>query len=161
MAIVIRGSSLCPLCGNPMLASEDLILFPPFVSNEADPLWKFNDSGFHRICFERDPLSGKAESRWQEARERGKAENRRCLVCGRVILDPEEYFPLGHLADEPKHPLFRFNFAQFHQSCLPRWIDLAQVCWLAERQLESGAWKGKAMLQLVDMLKQTLVSSQQ
>ncbi len=51
MAIVFRGKSECSLCGAVMAVSDDIVMFPHFISDKAHPLWRFSDSAMHRRCF--------------------------------------------------------------------------------------------------------------
>jgi hypothetical protein len=136
-----------------MLKGQGLKMLPPFVANEADPLFKFSDGAFHEECFRLDPLSSKVGRRLDEMSERSNPSSRRCLVCSKVINDPDDFFSLGHLTDDPEDPLRQFNFAQFHRSCLPIWSNLTVVRNFAEKQVESGAWKGSAIQKLVDILR--------
>jgi hypothetical protein len=50
MAIVIMGSE-CALCGSIFGASDKIVMVPPFIADEAHPLWRFSDSAMHRACF--------------------------------------------------------------------------------------------------------------
>jgi hypothetical protein len=152
MAILVYGV-LCRLCGKPMLRGQDLVMFPPFVANEADPLLKFSDGAFHRECFLSDPLSGRAESRLAEIKERSNRADWVCPVCGKLINDPDDFFSLDHLTDDRLNPLHPLNYVKLHKSCLPRWLELKSTRILAEKQLESGAWAGGAMEKLVDDLR--------
>jgi len=152
MAILVSGA-LCPLCGQPMLNGQKTVTFSPFVANEADPVWKFSDGAFHEECFRRDPLADAAEHRWREFNERRSPAHRQCHVCEKPITDPSDYAPFGHLTDDPSHHLHQLNFAVFHRSCLPHWLELGSVYELAVMQLRSGAWKGRGMQWLIDTLK--------
>jgi hypothetical protein len=144
MAILVRGMK-CQLCGCPMLNEHSVVTFSPFVANEADPLFFFSDGAFHSECFHKHPLADKAEIRHREVLESRKPINRRCLICGNLITEPNDYLPFGHLTDDATHPLHRFNYSHVHRSCLPRWSELSLVYELAAKELASGAWKGKGM----------------
>ena len=51
MAIVVRGKTGCSRCGAVFTGSDDIVMFPHFIWDEADPLWRFSDSAMHRRCF--------------------------------------------------------------------------------------------------------------
>lgn len=156
MAILVRGMK-CQLCGRPLLDSDPVAMFSPFVVNEADPLFLFSDGAFHRDCFMKHPLAAKAEARHHEVVESRKPANRRCLICGDLITDPDDYLAFGHLTDDVTNPLHRLNYKHIHRSHMDRWLELPSVCDLAEKALASGEWKGKGMQWLVDALKSGLV----
>jgi hypothetical protein len=153
VALLIRGTTKCPLCELVIADGQRAVGFPAFVSNEADPLWKFSDGAFHEDCVRRDDLAIAAERRLQRIRENNQPGRRRCRVCQRSITDPEDYFPLGHLTDDAEHPLHRFNFLHLHRTCLGRWSELGLVAELASKQLESGEWKGEGMERLEKSLR--------
>jgi hypothetical protein len=153
MAIVILGKTTCLLCGKPLLQGQKTVQLSPFVANEADPIWKFSDGAFHEECFRRDPLADMAERRYREFKEHETSAHRRCHVCGKPLLSPNDYIPFGYLTDDPSHALYRLNYAAFHRSCLPSWSEIGSVYELATAQMRSGAWKGRGMQWLVDTLK--------
>lgn len=74
----------------------------------------FNDSAFHEQCFREHPSAEKVVSRVREMRERTGPGKRFCVVCGREITSPDDYFVLGHLVDNDDHPLRRYNYTQAH-----------------------------------------------
>src|SRR5262245_55742366 len=123
MAIFVPGMR-CAISGRPIESAEAAVTFPPFVANEADPLHVFSDAVVHIDAFRGHPLAEKAQRRVQEAQRRTDPTNRRCQICGKPITDPEDYLGLGYLVDDPQHPLFAFNYAQFHRSCLAKWAKL-------------------------------------
>ena len=150
MALLLRGTP-CPLCGKPILEVEQSVMFPPFVANEADPLWRFSDGAFHADCFYRESLALAAERRLAEVRE--ASARRACYVCGEQITEPDDYVPFGNLTDDQNHPLHRFNYACFHRLCLRQWEERATAYKLALDELRSGAWKGRGMRYLVEVLE--------
>jgi hypothetical protein len=50
MAIVILGQSTCVICGNTLVADDDLVMTTAFLS-EGHPMWRFSDAAMHRFCF--------------------------------------------------------------------------------------------------------------
>jgi hypothetical protein len=145
MAIVIRGKSTCVICGKILQEGQELVCFSPFVGNELDPLWEFSDAACHEICFREDPRAKEAQSRYEELRSRTSPGNRSCVVCKQQIMDPDDYFSLAHLTDDPENGLYRFNYKQAHRSCLPRWSELSQVLDLLKALKASETWRGPAL----------------
>lgn len=152
MSIMIFGTP-CSLCGNPMLKGQKIKMLPPFIANEADPLWRFSDGSFHEECLLLDPLGGEIDRRVAEVVERTNPSKRQCLICGQVIDDPDDYFSLGHLTGNSESPIYKFNFGRFHLSHLHLWSELSSVCAFAEEQIKSGAWRGRGMEFIVEVLK--------
>jgi hypothetical protein len=152
MAIVIIDKTVCPICNQVIGDNQRVISFPPLVTNELDPLFLFHDAAIHEECFRRHPLANAATKHLQEMREKTAPVNRRCLVCTRLIVNPDDYFTLGHLVMAEDHALWPYNFAQFHRSCLPDWQDRTLVKNLLEELLSSGKWRGPALRWVLDGL---------
>lgn len=55
MAMIIRGKSLCHVCGLVLAEDDDVQLFPPALVAQASSGAHLNDSGVHRACFEQLP----------------------------------------------------------------------------------------------------------
>jgi hypothetical protein len=64
MALLLRGLTECPLCGEVIQKEDDVVMFSPGVYDTADPLHIFNDASFHMACFDAHPLGEAAELRW-------------------------------------------------------------------------------------------------
>ncbi len=141
MALYIPGM-ICALCGKPMNAGDDITGFSSFVANRKDPLFLFSDGVFHTACFQRHPLSDKAQRRWAETRSRIGPGGRICVVCHQAILNPDDYFTLGHLTDDPASPIYEFNFFQAHRRHLLVWEKYASMRSLVEEFQSSSAWDG-------------------
>ena len=123
MAIFIPGMK-CPLCGLPIEEGEQRVLFPSFVSNSADPLWRFSDGAFHAACVSRDPLGQMAVTTSAKALVEGAPGRRLCVVCGNRIDNPDDYLSLGYLTSDPLDPLYEFNYRQFHLAHVSLWREL-------------------------------------
>lgn len=52
MAIVIRGKSLCHLCGLIIASGDQVQCFPPALFDITSTAAHLNDSGVHLACFE-------------------------------------------------------------------------------------------------------------
>jgi predicted nucleic acid-binding Zn ribbon protein len=158
MAIFIPGSR-CVICRQAVAAGEQM-LFPPFTGNLSDPIYDFSDAVAHQKCFSEAPERQQVEAVLE--RIGGMGRNRVCLVCGLPIRDPDEYFPLTHLTEDPANPLWCWNFTQFHRSCLPKWDHLQSAIKQMRVELSVGRWRGPAMERIVQQLEraanQTIVS---
>lgn len=152
MAIFVPGIR-CPVCGRDIKAADDAAMFPPFVSNRADPLYLFNDAVVHMSCFREHRLAEAAQARLEVHREMTNPKNRTCLICGEQITEPDDYLAFGHLVGDPKHPLYSLNYAQFHRSCVGRWPAFADVIDNLEALDRSGEWKGDALKRLIKELR--------
>lgn len=145
MAIIIRGKSKCMLCGRLLQQGQDIVSFSPFVGNELDPLWRFSDAAFHEACLREDGVAEEAQKRYEELKNRTAPGNRTCVVCKREITEPDDYFSLGHLTDDPGHLLYHYNYVQAHRSHLPEWPELTRLLKLLETFKQGGMWRGAAL----------------
>ena len=145
MALFAPGMP-CRLCGKPMAAAADLSIFAPFVADRSDPLFVFSDAAIHTACFARHALAEEA-TRWHdEAVRHGNPSERRCTPCGKLILDPDDYFGTGLLARDADNPLYEFNFVHIHQRHVLSWERFDQFRRLIETALASGAWGGPRLV---------------
>jgi hypothetical protein len=143
MAILIRGKTICRLCGCVIGAQDDVAMFPAFISNELDPLRLFDDGAFHASCFAEHVLAANMNTRFREFERQPRPP--RCAVCGEQILVPAEYVDVGHLTSDPKDALFEFNYLRFHRSHLRAWpkrIRLRQerAAHIAQGKLKSAGY---------------------
>ncbi|MDR1191180.1 MAG: hypothetical protein LBK60_05875 [Verrucomicrobiales bacterium] len=144
MAIFIPGMC-CSISGRVIKSADEVVMFSPFVSNQADPLHAFSDAVIHIEVFRKHPLMAQVQTRYEECRQQNLPKSRLCLVCGKQITDPDDYLGLGHLVDDKRHKLNRFNYAHFHYSCLAGWPELPELINNLERFEQSGEWKGPAL----------------
>jgi len=119
LAILIRGKTVCRLCGQVISTGDDVATFAAFISNKLDPLLVFDDGAFHEACFSRHPLADEALGRFAEYAEQTK--QRKCAVCGAEFIDLHDFVQVGHLSDSPSDPLRAFNYLCFHRTHLPAW----------------------------------------
>jgi hypothetical protein len=159
MAIIIGGKTECGFCGAVIEGGQKAASFGSFVSNELDPLSLFNDGAFHMDCFRNHPLAEKAEERWAELQQRLGPGNRVCVVCDKKIEDPDEYFTLWHLIDDPAAPLYEYNYTQAHSSCLPHWSELRKVYKLLKDLQSSKSWRGKVLEKILPELEGAMRNS--
>jgi hypothetical protein len=50
MALIIRGSSTCPICRRVIDTEDDVVATGPFLPR-GHPLWGYSDAAMHRACF--------------------------------------------------------------------------------------------------------------
>ena len=149
MSPVILGASECGICGLPILVGDAISSFPAFVSNQADPLHFFSDRGFHQNCFEAHPLAAQARERLRALRE--LVGNRRCIVCGKTIVSPDDYFSFGFLGETPES-VRKLNFLQFHRQHLRDWQGITAAQQALVDLEHSGAWQGPALRWLIEQI---------
>jgi hypothetical protein len=143
----------CSISGRPIESSEEAVLFPPFTGNEADPLFIFSDAVVHKDVFEKHPLAARVQERLEEARRRAPPGNLRCRICAELITHPDSYFGLGYLVDDPRHPLYQFNYAHFHRAHLAAWPQRPALLSDLEELNRSGVWQGEALRRLIGMIR--------
>ncbi len=51
MALVFRGKSRCPICGDVIGQEDDIVATTHFITGREDPLWRFSDAAMHKKCF--------------------------------------------------------------------------------------------------------------
>ena len=154
MPIFFPGRTTCHLCRKVIESVDEVVMFPPFVDNEADPLHGFSDSIFHKACFDAHPLSRAAQERYELVEAR--CRSRTCRVCGRTIDSFDDFFVLGLLTEDEGHALHPYNFARFHLSCLPSWPGLPEL-YARLRDLEAGGnWRGYGPRYILQTLKRCL-----
>ena len=152
MAMFIPGMR-CVISGRPIHTAEEAVCFPPFIANEADPLYVFSDAVIHADVFAAHPLAPRVQARLDEARRQTAVENRKCMICGQPVSDPDDYVGLGHLVDDPNHALHRLNYAHFHRRHLSLWPNLDWLIAELEALDHSGVWEKASLKRLVASLR--------
>jgi hypothetical protein len=51
VALIFRGKSECALCGQVIQQDDEIIATSHFIADENDPLWRYSDAPFHKVCF--------------------------------------------------------------------------------------------------------------
>jgi hypothetical protein len=151
MALFVLGMN-CSISGQQILTVDDAVMFPAFVSNEFDPIYPFSDAVIKLDVFQNHPLSKIVLSRYKDFEEKTKPKARYCFICKNLIDDPENYFALGYLVDEPDHALYRYNYAHFHRACLATWTELPNLVEAIKVLQTSGKWKGMSLIKLLSVL---------
>lgn len=153
MALIIPGKTECRICGGVIESGDDIVGFSPFIPNEADELFFFNDEAFHRGCFETHPLSHQAAELYAFIRETYAPRNLICRISGSQISHSDDFFTTGYLIREPAHPLHKWNCFMCCRSRLLEWEAIGEVYQGVRAALESGAVRGdgyKTLLQELD-----------
>jgi hypothetical protein len=141
MALLIRGKTVCLLCGSTIGIDDLAVTVPSFIANRRDHLHRFNDRAFHKTCIEQDPDGLAVLERSAEVTRRLGPGNRRCVVCDRHIDDPDDYLTFGFLTDDDALAAHEFNYLHLHRSHVDAWPE-AQRAWEALHALmASGAWE--------------------
>jgi hypothetical protein len=153
MVLLIYGM-LCELCGKPQERGQKLIGFQHFVPNELDPIFFFSDDSFHKECFDQHPLAEKVVARYKEFKER--LADHTCPVCSEQITHPDDAFFLTHFTEDETHPIHRYNYLQFHRSCLSKWSELSLLISLLEVGSLGTTWKAGSLQSLLNGCKQSL-----
>lgn len=156
MAIIINGKTKCDFCGALIEDGQEATSFGHFINNERDPLAIFNDGAFHLHCFRNHPLADGAQKRSEEILQRLAPNNRVCVVCNERITNPDDYFTVWHLTNNPAAPLYDYNYTQAHASCLPDWGELRQVYKLLKDLQLSESWRGHALESILRELEEAL-----
>ncbi len=149
MAILSVGQISCAVCGDAIERGDEAVLFPHFVLNEKDPLYKLSDASCHAACVSTD-ARGQAMLRAAEAHDRNTGPGKRaCAVCSSEILDPDDYFGIVYLGDPSTEPLGAFNYTHLHMSHIRDWKQADAFLALAKAAVDSGRWEGDALGKLV------------
>jgi hypothetical protein len=149
MAILLRGMTKCKVCGKVIEEGDEVVLFPHFVLNEADPLYALSDAACHRNCVNGDPLGVlMLEASEQYLANTGPGK-RVCAVCGIEVRDPDDYLFVGYLADPSDGPLGRFNWTHLHKSHISGWPQAREFLMLAKATFSKGRWRGAALAEIV------------
>jgi hypothetical protein len=153
MALVQLGVTTCGLCGGPIDALKAWLSFSAFVSNESDPLYRFNDAAFHEDCLDADPLGNVCLSLWSEFLAKRGPDGLPCEVCSEPILHFRDHLSLGLISSDRKSSLYAFNFLQFHRSHVARWSARVKVTAMLRIGLSDQSIGGVGFLKLVDELE--------
>ncbi|MET3879102.1 hypothetical protein [Chitinophaga sp. OAE865] len=143
MALVFWGSTKCDLCGKILDVEDQIVSFPNVVQNESDPLYCFNDQVYHSGCLMNNP-------QWREVDLFFKyysslKRERKCVVCGHFITNPEEYLTLGFLTADSKASLFKYNFLEFHSQHFNQWSEKWEVLSHLRQLKDSRLWSGNSL----------------
>jgi hypothetical protein len=149
MAILLRGTTTCPICGRVIEAEDDAVTFPHFILNEKDPLFALSDAACHAACLKANPL-GVAMLAAADGYYKNTGPGKRvCVVCGEQVLNPNDYLLIGYLGDPSVVPLGKFNYTHLHKSHIGDWKQVDEFLTLAKAALASGQWRGNALAEII------------
>jgi hypothetical protein len=137
MALLVRGRTVCVLCGLVISADDDAVIFPPMTANTLDPVFRYSDAACHATCVDSACDGWQARERMAELLSANAPSNRRCEVCGELIRDPDDYLGIGYLTFDESLLASRFNFVHLHLSHVHAWSRLGEAI-EALRQLSSS-----------------------
>lgn len=72
MALLMRGKTICPVCGRVIAVGDEVVATPSFL-RPSHQLARFSDAAFHRRCFEGSPERAEVERLLALFSERMKA----------------------------------------------------------------------------------------
>lgn len=152
MSLFVSGMP-CRICGKPISNEDQKIQFSPFITNEADPLFFFNDGTFHRTCFDNHSLASKVLMIRELAKPNASVANRISFISGKQLSDPNNCLSLGYLTTDPNDPLSEFNFAHFSKLELVSWDRLNElICMLSDAR-DQGRLRGRGINWLIEQLR--------
>ncbi len=154
MALLVRGKTTCPICGRVIEQGDDAVAFPAFVSNRLDPVFRFSDGAFHRLCVQEDPTGRIALHRSDELMLRLGPGRRSCAVCNEQIRDPDDYLTTGFLTDNTALRASALNYVQLHRSHAHEWRSLHEAIGALRELADSGEWDPAALQPVIDLLSE-------
>lgn len=149
MAILIRGTTTCPICGRAIGGQDEAVLFPHFVLNEADPLYPLSDAACHAGCVDSDPVGRLMLAASEQHLANTGPGKRTCAVCGQEVQDPDDYLLIGYLADPAHDALGKFNYTHLHKSHISQWKQAEEFLAAARTTLAGGQWRGPVLAEIV------------
>jgi hypothetical protein len=66
VALLIRGKSVCRLCGEVLAEGQEAVLFPSGLFSRSDPAFDVNDAAVHDACLSRAPYGATARERLRD-----------------------------------------------------------------------------------------------
>jgi hypothetical protein len=149
MAILLRGKTRCPICGNVIEEGHEAVLFPHFILNEKNPLYALSDRACHSACVNADAL-GQAMLAAADGYYKSAGPGKRaCAVCGNQIINPDDYLLIAYLADPSTSPLGKFNYTHLHKSHIRDWKQADEFLTLAKAAVDAGQWRGDALPKII------------
>lgn len=149
MALLIRGGTICQLCGKVIGYGEEAVLLPPLANYPGDPLDQFSDAAFHKQCLSVHPLKLELDKRLKEFEAHSFHT---CSLCTKTMDEPDSTLWLGHLTGDEADPLYVYNYMRFHKSCFRSWKQAQQL--IHELQRLQVQTKAEGFQLLVRLLRQ-------
>lgn len=121
MALIFIGQSVCPICDCVLQEGEAITGFPAFVPNNKDPIYFFNDEGFHKECVPKHEFGNLALKSVSLYYEKVDYTKKTCLISGELITEFTDYFNTGLLTSDEQNPLYPYNFITLHRKYIKDW----------------------------------------
>jgi len=138
MALIMIGSSICPICKEVLNDSYDITGFSAFVPNAKDALYLFNDAGVHISCINKHPYGSKALAMAEQCHE--KLMQKKCWHSGEIITDYRLHFAVPVLSSEETEPLYSYNCLTLHKNNIRQWADREGFLQTARKFIADGKW---------------------
>ncbi|PWV55755.1 hypothetical protein [Chitinophaga sp. S165] len=151
MAILIEGQSECVICKCKLQEFEDIIMFPPLISNINDRIYPFSDSGVHKKCLTRHPLAADV-IHYREQYDQFNNKRPIIDVEGNIIENPREIISWGLLTSDPSEELHRYNFLTLNRKRIANWTERENFLMTAKRYVSDGKWKSYGDFNLLEYL---------
>ncbi|ESQ80871.1 hypothetical protein [Asticcacaulis sp. YBE204] len=87
MAIIFAGKSTCAICQNILLATDEILMFPAFIHDRADPFWDISDNAVHSTCFKQWPEAPAFRERFNQAWRQQVPHHLRLMQADGTIID--------------------------------------------------------------------------
>ncbi len=126
MAIIIRGKTVCKLCGNVIQEDQNVLSYPEFTYSDIDPLAVFSGGVFHQDCVIQHELKEKLFERFKKIEE--GYFSKICVISNEKlnlsnVHHPDNHIYLGHLVDDKSSPLFRYNYCHINKRYFEFWDE--------------------------------------
>ena len=141
MAILLLGKSICPICNETIMSTDEYRSFPAFAVNMLDPLFFFSDSSFHWQCLTRHASGAKAISLSERFLEQIKPSNRICYIGGNLIARQEDHIFIDLLSSDPSDNLYQYNFLHLDRNNLGRWEQRGKIVSQLLALQKNGTWQ--------------------
>ena len=156
MAIYVSGQP-CVICGHSITADDQRVLFPPFTTNDRDPMLRFSDAIVHQSCLVKYPDLERLKRRVADFDQARTNRRKECSVCSKAIVNPDDFFTLGYLGDD--ETVKNWNYATFHVGCLPLWAGLQSAIYWTESAVAAGVWSRTGIQWLSEQLSSAAASA--
>jgi hypothetical protein len=153
MALLLPGKTICAICRETIQDGEDAESFPHLIVNAADELHPLSDASCHKRCVSSSAIGMQMRSVFSDYQKRAGPGNRQCAVCGKQVLDRDDYVMIGYLCDPVIDPLGRFNYTHLHRSHARDWEGANAFTTLADATLRAGRWQGEDLIALINLVK--------
>lgn len=156
MALVFANLTVCNICNRIIKQDDEIIGFPPFISNAKDPFYFFNDAAFHKTCLLNHSLGKKAISFIDRLYFKTKPENRKCDIGGGEIPSFSDFIFVPMLTSDATESVYKYNFMTINKRNIPNWPGRQKMLEDLKEYNSSGNWENplssKHLEQLISKL---------